>query len=332
MKSIIVTDTHLGIKNNSKFWLDLIYNLFVEVVDRCVREGIDSVIFMGDFFHNRKTLNVLSINRAHDICSLFCRDNVTLYLIRGNHDQYFNNQSDPHSLKQFEEYSYVNVINDVYKFDDKHYLVPWGSDISDIPDNITIFGHFEINNVIMNASGRHMDNAKYKISDFKRFNIVYSGHFHTPSKNNNITYIGSAFAMDFNDVDSKRGYYIYDDGDMEFIEYTDAPKFVKIKSNDDIVDDVIKDNFIELTFVEDYGNVKNDKLIQDVTNMKPEKLFVKYNIDMSDDELVMDEGEEFSIDNNRDVFLGYIDQVKDIPKNINKKMLKSVLVKLEEGE
>jgi len=74
-------------------------------------------------------------------------------------------------------------------------------------------------------------NAMLNAEDFKKFKHVYSGHFHLPSTKGNITYLGSPFQHTFNDVGSIRGYYIFDDGKLEFIEFTNAPKFYIITTN-----------------------------------------------------------------------------------------------------
>jgi hypothetical protein len=193
-------------------------------------------------------------------------------------------------------------------------------------------GHFEINGFVTNNSGHVQEGSKLNKSDFKKFNKVLSGHFHTPSIDNNIEYIGSAFAMDFNDINSKRGYYVIDsNGNKEFIEYTSAPKFVAVNTEDEIDKKVVENNIVRLTFTKDYGNVKNDKILQEVRNMNPVELHVDYKIAVEDDDIILDDS-EFDIEDNYQVFMDYIDKSKDVPEHINKKMLKKVVDKIERGE
>ena len=54
---------------------------------------------------------------------------------------------------------------------------------------------------------------------FKNFDTVFSGHFHKKSKRNNITYLGNAYQLYWNDVDELRGFHIFDleTGELEFI-------------------------------------------------------------------------------------------------------------------
>ena len=193
-------------------------------------------------------------------------------------------------------------------------------------------GHFEINGFVTNNSGHVQEGSKLNKSDFKEFNKELSGHFHTPSVDGNIEYIGSAFAMDFNDINSNRGYYVIDNnGNKEFIEYRSAPKFVSVNTEDEIDKEVVENNIVRLTFTKDYGNVKNDKILQEVRNMNPVELHVDYKIAVEDDDIILDDS-EFNIEDNYQVFMDYIDKSKDVPEHINRKMLKKVVDKIERGE
>ncbi len=78
-------------------------------------------------------------------------------------------------------------------------------------DKKVLMGHYEIGDIVTNASGHTLENTKLKISDFSSFDKVFSGHFHTKSITSNIEYIGSAFPMDFNDINDSRGYCVRED-------------------------------------------------------------------------------------------------------------------------
>jgi len=330
---VMVTDTHLGRKNHNQFWAKVTEDLFDEIIDYCNTNNINTVIHLGDFFDSRKTLNVLTINKGIEICKKFEKNEIHLNIIKGNHDQFYKNLPKPHSLAYLDLFEYVHVIDDgVVVLDNTFALVPWGYPVEELDEDHIVMGHFEINGFITNYSGHVQEGSKLNKSDFNKFSKVYSGHFHTPSKDGNIEYIGSAFAMDFNDINSERGYYVIDsNGNKEFIEYTSAPKFKVMDAEDEIDREIIKGNIIRLTFTKDYGNVKNDKILQDVRNMNPVELHVDYKIAVDDDDIILDDS-EFDIEDNYQVFMDYIDKSKEIPKHINRKMLKKVVDKIERGE
>lgn len=327
---VVLTDTHLGMKNHNQFWADLTENLFNEIIDLCMTENIDTVIHLGDFFDSRKSLNVLTINKGIEICKKFNDNNINLYIILGNHDQFYKHLPTPNSL------CYLDLIPSIHIVDTKpmelnnYILVPWGYDITQLTQNTNILGHFEINGFVTNSSGNIQEGSNLNISDLKKFNTVTSGHFHTPSKQSNISYIGSAFPMTFNDINSQRGYYLVENNDWKFIEFTSAPKFVDIFSNQNFAEKDVKNNIVRFIFVEDYSNVNNDKLIQSVSDMNPRELYINYNIITEDNELLLD-SDEFDISDNSEVIRDYIDK-KEFPTYINKAVLKKLVYNLEQGE
>ncbi len=330
MKLLMLTDTHLGYKNGHSWWYSLVEELFDEIIDVCITRNISDIVHLGDWYHDRKSLPVPIIDKSIEVCRQIRNKNINLWIIKGNHDQYYNNQPVPTSLSHLKEYSNIKIIDkEPVEFGNNILLVPWGHDIKDCPDNSILFGHFEINGFIVNYSGRVHENGKLNVSDFKKFKKVYSGHFHTPSINGNVEYIGSPFPMDFNDIGSQRGYYIFDTEteEKEFIEFTYAPKFVRIYSSEEITEDNVRDNFVEFVFTEDYGSVNNEKIVQDIRLLEPHKLYIDYKID---NELVEDVNEEDSeVTENNVIFRNFIDK-KKLPENINKRILLKFLEKVEE--
>jgi hypothetical protein len=70
-------------------------------------------------------------------------------------------------------------------------------------------GHFEI------AGFKYMANSSVKSvgiesNIFAKYNLVLSGHYHTPSHSSNIDYLGAQFEFNWSDVDSPRQFHILD--------------------------------------------------------------------------------------------------------------------------
>jgi hypothetical protein len=192
-------------------------------------------------------------------------------------------------------------------------------------DKKILMGHYEINGIVTNASGYEMTSAKLSISDFKQFDKVFSGHFHTKSVTGNIEYIGSAFAMDFNNVNGKHGYYHYEDGELiEFIEYVDACKFKQFTDQDDFSKIDIKGNICKLVFSIAYSEVKAAKLIEKVRAFEPKELHVDFKIETEE----VDEQDTF-IGTNSEIIQHYIDSIMELPDGLNRKILGGYVEKLE---
>lgn len=323
-KFVMLTDTHLGLQNSNKFWLDLTKKLFDEIIDLCYRESIDHILHIGDFFDNRKSINVLTMNTALDIVNKIEENGLVLYVLKGNHDQYYKNLPNPHSLQFLKlKKSGVYVVDKITDIDG-FYMVPWGEDISSLPDNSTIMGHFEINGFPTNYTGKVLTNSKYNLENFRRFRKVYSGHFHKRSKVENVEYIGSAFPINFNDIGEKRGYYVFDENGTEFFEFTSAPKFMAFTSEDEIGD--IEGNIVRYTFIKDYGSVKTDQLISKLYEKNPLKVFIDYDIKVEgEDEEI---SEEIQTGDNSQILVDYIEK-QELPSHIRKEVLKKMLEKID---
>ena len=212
MKYLLVADTHLGIKQASEKYHNVVYNLFEEIINVCKERNISEVIHLGDFFHERKATNTKTLSVALKIAELFRLNSITLYIIVGNHDIYFKNSLDPTILETFKNNNNIKVISEVTKLSDDIVLCPW----SLLPtEGKFLFGHFEITGFKMNSS--YICENGIAPDGFNGYEHVYSGHFHMPSSKGNITYLGSAFPQTFHDIGSIHGYYIFDNGELEFI-------------------------------------------------------------------------------------------------------------------
>jgi DNA repair exonuclease SbcCD nuclease subunit len=233
VKKLIVTDTHLGMYSDSDLWLDIVLNFFKYIVKYCIKNDIKEIYHLGDFFDNRKSLNTKTQHIAHRIAKILAMKNdLKVYIIVGNHDCYYKNQIHPNTLELFKQYDHIEIIDEITKKDDI-LLVPWGQ-IPEKADAKYCFGHFAIDGFHMNDSTRckgGIDAAKFK--DFEK---VLSGHFHTPSSNRNIVYLGAPYGQDFHDVNGIRGFHTFEDGKLTFIEYEDAPIFRKIYTTAEVLD------------------------------------------------------------------------------------------------
>jgi len=165
------------------------------------------------------------------------------------------------------------------------------------------------------------------VSEFEQFEQVYSGHFHTPSKQGKITYLGAPYQQTFHDAGGTRGYYIFEDGQLELVEFNDYPHFVKMNT-ENISKSQIEGNIVKLMFEFDYGSRENQIIVDSVMEHHPHQLHidfskVTYEVDDEPEEEMVD-----MIDHSEIVrdFVGKIDK----PKNIKDKTLLDIMFKLME--
>lgn len=317
MKYVMLGDTHLGVHNDSEIWHKVVLDLFKEICDYCTKNDIKTIIHGGDFFHNRKHINVKTIQIGIEIIELL--KDLQLIIITGNHDTYFKNSIQPTSLEIFKEYKQVKIIDEPTKFNNI-LLVPWMGDPNKIKANYC-FGHFEISGFHMNDN--YVCKKGYNSNQFSQFKQTYSSHFHTPSRQGNITYLGSPYQQTFHDVDGKRGYYIWEDGKLEFIEFHKYPKFHKVSTNDKINKELIEGNIIKLIFEKDYGTNENEKLVNKVKSFNPLNFKVDFSHITDDSVEITSRDEVLSLINHDEIIIEFIKKSEQ-PTNIKKEVLTKI--------
>jgi len=317
-KLLLVTDLHLGVHKDNPIWIDITVLLFKEILDSLAKEDISTLVILGDFFDNRKALNVKTL-----VLSLYMADmlkNVNVFIIVGNHDTYYKNKIDPTSLEIFNKFKNITIVKSPITYGDI-LMVPWNTEFSQ--SGKFLFGHFEIANFLMN--NKHKCKKGMDISEFGLFERVFSGHFHTPSVKDNIMYLGSAFPQTFHDVNSKRGYYIFNDGNVSFIEFTDAPKFVIIDTEEEQYDN-IKGNIVKVVYKKDYGTENNNKILEKIQSFQPIQLFTDFsNISLEENE--ENKEEKYVITTSKDTVKNYIDSI-NIPQNLKKPVLLELMYRM----
>jgi DNA repair exonuclease SbcCD nuclease subunit len=278
MKYLIAGDLHIGNnKNNPAFFkTSLQYADWIKNI--CLEKGINTIIQLGDVFHNREMVHVPTINCAHDFFEKL--SDYQIHIVVGNHDALYNNTSDVNSLKLLKNWPNITLHEKVGVLDNMCFC-GWGTKLEDIPDTSdVVFGHFDIKGFEMNA---------YKISEhgftasnlMKKCKMLFSGHYHKPQMRfydkKPLIYSGSAYQLNWGESGEKKYVYILDSESLQFemIENTISPKFVKIK--DASQTDEIKNNFvsIEIDKVEDLPKIetqlKNAKCLDFITVLKKQQ-------------------------------------------------------------
>ena len=231
MKIAVITDQHLDGRKGSlpfwNFWQQFYDEIFFPTLER---EGITTVFDLGDTFDNRKSLdyNTLARIKTHYFDRL---RGIDVHMILGNHTTYYKNTNRINSPELLlEQYDNIKIYTEPteVKFGSKEFLMlPWiNSGNKDISmeslenSNASICcGHLEIDGFEV-TPGMKFDHGGFDPSTFKRFDRVWSGHFHHRSKKGNIQYLGNPYQMFWNDYKDQRGFHIYD-------TETDRLKFVK---------------------------------------------------------------------------------------------------------
>jgi DNA repair exonuclease SbcCD nuclease subunit len=216
-----------------------------------------------------------------------------VYLIMGNHDEFYKDKREIHSLEFARLFPNIQVVNETFTLGDVT-IMPWliADEWKKIPDikSRYLFGHLELPSFYMNAMVQMPDHGQVQSSHFVNQEYVFTGHFHKRQNAQNIWYIGNAFPHNYADAgDDDRGMMILEwGGKPEFKAWPNQPTFrtYKLSQIIDNPESLLRDrmhcrvtidlpisfeeaNFIKETFMPQY-NLRELMLI-------PEKVEVESN-------------------------------------------------------
>ena len=243
MKIALITDQHLdGRKGSLAFW-----NYFQKFYDEIFfptleKEGIRTIIDLGDTFDNRKSMDYNTFNRVDTNYFQRLKD-YEVHMILGNHCTYYKDTNKINSPELLlEKYRNIRVYSEPKEIllGGKVFLMmPWinSGNKEDCLRKIStseadiMCGHLECDGFEV-TPGMKFEGG-FKVSDFKNFKRVWSGHFHHKSKHGNVQYLGNPYQMFWNDYKDTRGFHIYD---------TESDKLKFIKNPFEIFDKIIYDD------------------------------------------------------------------------------------------
>ena len=290
-----------------KFYTNVLFPYLLE-------NKIDKIIHLGDYYEHRKFVNLKALEHNRRIFLDKLREyNITMDIIPGNHDVFYKNTNELCSLKELMGH-YMDVVkihmdNVVVTYDElKVALIPWinMTNYADTMDFIKTcsadvvaghfeFGGFEMYKGIVNPHG--MDT-----NEFKRFEMVLSGHFHTKSSRDNIHYLGSQMEFNWGDVNDSKYFHILDTSTRELTPVLNPNTLhTKIIYNDELnnyntYDITTLDNqFVKIIVEKKTDYFAFDKFIDKVSlrpiyELKISESFAEYLGDnVEDDEIKLDD-------------------------------------------
>lgn len=314
MKVAIINDVHIGVRNDAPVFLDAHEKFFTSVfIPTLLDQGIDTVLILGDLFDRRKYISFNTLYRVKKFLFDKLRDeNITVHLLVGNHDVAYKNTNRVNSPELLlAEYENVHVYTEPTELmlgEEKVGLVPWinmendeaaFNFIRDFSGDL-LFGHFEINGFEMYRNGG-VCHEGIDGSVFSKYEHVFSGHFHEPSFQGNIKYLGSPMQFTWNDYGCSRGFSIFDWDirDVIYIKNEDE-MFHKIIYTDELGKkrknwNHLKDRVVRIVVKEKTDQHRFDLFIDKIQGQNPYQLDI---VDSTD--YTIDDGLDDSIVKNED--------------------------------
>ena len=223
MKIAIITDQHFGARKNSKLFHDYFLKFYEDIFfPTLIKEGITTIVDMGDTFDSRKGVDFVSLEWAKNNYFDKLRElGIEVHTIIGNHTAYYKNTNDLTGVGLFlREYDNIKIYSEAeeVRIDKTKFLfVPWINsenqektfEVIEESDSPCVMGHLELNG-FMATRGHFMEHGM-DAHVFDKFDRVYTGHYHMRSNKENVFYLGNPYEMYWNDVnDRERGFHLFD--------------------------------------------------------------------------------------------------------------------------
>ena len=344
MKVAIITDTHYGARKGSKHLHDYFEKFYADVFFPTLeKEGVTTVVHMGDIFDSRKSIDYQSLEWAKRVVF----DPLKKYKVHaviGNHDCYYKNTNEVNSPELLlQDYSNISTYSEAseIKIDNLNILLlPWiNSENFESSSNVVkkskakvAMGHLELNG--FRAHRGHIMEDGMSIDIFDKFDRVFSGHYHTRSDNGKIFYLGNPYEMFWNDVNDTRGFTIFD---TDTLTHTHVNNPYKLFYNI-----YYEDTNHKLFNTTEYENKIVKVIVRKKTNPKDFEKFIDklYSTGVQDLKIVenfmVHENEEFEIDedeNTISILNRYIDESEfEFDKNIIKGIFRDLYTQACEVE
>lgn len=354
---IILGDLHFGTRRNSKTFHDILLKELTWSFSQIKKT--DSVVILGDIFDSRSSVDFKILNDAWDYFIKLSRSCKELFILAGNHDEYYKEFSRENTNCRFLEFepgsdskiAPVKVVTDLSVIKIAGYsclFIPWidteakknaAKGLLDGAIDV-IFGHFDSEGLYSKKEDNNP--LSFTRDDFTNIPLVLSGHYHKRIQNGNIQYVGSFINSTFNDLDEIKGLHIIESDHKITFKQNTCPTFHYLTidnpalflkametANSRQLEDLnkkINGNFIKI-FLQEYRK-ENDEVFNIIKSFHPLDVFIAFNrSNFTDDTPIDFEG----FDSKTDIaaFLTeYVDGIKDkIPSGVDVELIKSLISK-----
>jgi DNA repair exonuclease SbcCD nuclease subunit len=211
----------------------------------------DCVIFQGDVFDNRKTLDIEVIDKALEIFQKIGKEKK-VYIIMGNHDMYNLKRKEISSLNLLSRmFDNIDIVKEESLIDiegTKCYMLPYGDvpEEKKVAESDYILGHLEIY--------PYFPDSEIKESFFKGKKVIM-GHQHKfdPYKT---PYMGSLFTASFAEKDNQK----------HFCFIKNKEEFFFVKNEKDrlhLTLNLYNDGFFEIPFLKEKKNIEEPFFLEE---------------------------------------------------------------------
>jgi len=246
LKIALLTDTHFGARNDNLNFNDYFYEFYEGVFFPYLQQNnIKHCIHLGDLMDRRKYVSYRILKDFRErFIQPFSHLEIDLHILVGNHDIYFRNTNDINSLNELlgAKYKNIHIYSEAQEVDFGGFpilMMPWINPQNEIysfgmmdeTKADTMMSHLEV--VGFEMHGGHFSESGFDKEQFKRFDTIFSGHYHKKSDDGQIYYLGTPYQMTWSDYNCPKGFHVFDTETRELTRIVNPNKiFEKIYYDD----------------------------------------------------------------------------------------------------
>lgn len=279
MRILIFSDIHIHPHKKSSERLDHCLAALEWVFKVAEERRISNLVFLGDLFHDRQRIDVLTYQKTFEIFERnLGRKKLDVRLLLGNHDLWHLERLDVSSVNPLRSLPGVTVIDRpcVQEIsdgtEDFHMaFLPYTHDpIEDVASldrewkerapkgSLRVLGgHISVDGAVWNV--RHNTVSEVSVEHdgdmvrvgaevFRRWDRVFLGHYHAAQKlADNVEYVGSPLQLSFGEAFQDKHVIIYDtnEDEVEYVENEFSPKHYII-SEEELDKYPLEGNFVRV--------------------------------------------------------------------------------------
>ena len=344
MKIALLTDTHFGARNDNLNFNDYFYQFYEGVFFPYLQQnGIKHCIHLGDLMDRRKYVSYRILKDFRErFIQPFLHLEIDLHILVGNHDIYFRNTNDVNSLQELlgGKYKNIHIYPEAQEVDFGGFpilMMPWINPQNEIysfgmmdeTKADTMVSHLEV--VGFEMHGGHFSESGFDKSQFKKFDTIFSGHYHKKSDDGQIYYLGTPYQMTWSDYNCPKGFHVFDTETRELTRIVNPQKiFEKIyyddtQENYDIHDvNQYKNKYVKLVVVNKNDLYKFDKFTDRLFKADCHEVKIIEDFTDLDANTVSDD----ILENSQDTMTLLGKYIDDLDVNLDKTKLKTDISKL----
>ena len=344
MKIALLTDTHFGARNDNVNFNEYFYDFYEGVFFPYLQQNnIKHCIHLGDLMDRRKFVSYRILKDFRErFIQPFNYLKINLHILVGNHDIYFRNTNDVNSLQELlgERHDNIHLYPEAQEVDFDGFpilMMPWINPQNEIysfgmmdeTKADTMMSHLEV--VGFEMHGGHTSESGFDKEQFKKFDTVFSGHYHKKSDDGQIYYLGTPYQMTWSDYNCSKGFHVFDTETRQLTRIVNPQKiFEKIYYDDTQEDydghdvDQYKSKYVKLVVVNKNDLYKFDKFTDRLFKADCHEVKIIEDFTDLDANTVSDD----IVENTQDTMTLLGKYIDDLDINLDKTKLKGDISKL----